>query len=230
MPDLAACLNYAIAYGGANRNNAVYADLSNSGGDCANFVSQCLAAGGFENDPGLAADQVYNSATQWWNRKDGTSYSSKAWRGAISIQTYWGARYSIVNIAVDMSNIYPGNPIFTNNNGHVAICTGYSTAGTPLHSGHTSNVDQMPIVCGTGDNYYGKTMLIQTGYCSGAHTSGAMVHNSLWHWHKCTVCGAGATSPTAHSYTLVNSKYVCTVCGYETDITPVLPASVCMEL
>ena len=224
MPNLSACLSYANAYGGTRRNNAVYADLSDSGGDCANFVSQCLAAGGFENDPGSTSAQIYDSATQWWHRKDGSAYSSKAWRGALSIQTYWGARYQIVNMAANMSNVYPGNPIFTNSGGHVAICVGYTSSGTPLYSGHTSDADRLVLTYGTGSNDFGKTMLIQSGYCSGNHISGTMVYNSLGHWRQCTNCRSGATAVQSHSFTYDGSVYSCTVCAYKTSTPPpILP-------
>ena len=57
MPGKPCCAAYnvqaAIDYANywCDKRNPAYHDYSNEGGDCANFVSQCLIAGGFLSSP-----------------------------------------------------------------------------------------------------------------------------------------------------------------------------------
>lgn len=46
--DPASAAAYARQWGGSRRNLAEYEDKTHKGGDCMNFVSQCLRAGGLE--------------------------------------------------------------------------------------------------------------------------------------------------------------------------------------
>ena len=48
--DAGAALNYAKKYCSGSHYNPKYHDYRNVGGDCANFVSQCLTAGGLSLD------------------------------------------------------------------------------------------------------------------------------------------------------------------------------------
>ena len=59
--DRAAALTYAEAY--AMTRNPDWADFSYSGGNCQNFVSQCLLAGGIPMDTSGTA--VWNTAVSW---------------------------------------------------------------------------------------------------------------------------------------------------------------------
>lgn len=78
-------VNYAITY--ALTPNAAYKYfplIGDNGGDCSNFISQCLRAGG--------ANMVYNTSHPWWykhnnnlNTKDDTW--SVSW--AVAHSLYW---------------------------------------------------------------------------------------------------------------------------------------------
>lgn len=66
--------------------NSNYADYTGSGGDCTNFVSQMLRAGGMsmtakKSSPGNDSWYYYGSA--WGNR-------TSTWTGAHYFRTYWG--------------------------------------------------------------------------------------------------------------------------------------------
>lgn len=67
--------------------NANYTDFSGYGGDCTNFVSQMLRAGGMtmtpkKNNP--ADDSWYYYGAAWGNR-------TSSWTAADNFRTYWGA-------------------------------------------------------------------------------------------------------------------------------------------
>lgn len=131
---------------GLNAQDAYYNPSYGKAGtdvDCANYVNQCLANSGFVNDPTSADDRVASSDKQFWHNRDGSTTeknSSYVWRTVSGIIEYWGDRYTYETIASDKSNVFPGNPVITSSEGHVAICVGYNSAGVPIINGHTRDV------------------------------------------------------------------------------------------
>ena len=87
--DYDAAVNYAYKYG-ANYNSS-YPDWTLYGGDCANFASQCLYAGG-KSMVGSKADSVKS----WFSRGSqcNTKKVSGTWRGANMFKEYWKNRAS----------------------------------------------------------------------------------------------------------------------------------------
>ena len=75
-------VNYAIKYAlQPNKEYKYFQSINEDGGDCTNFVSQCLKAGGASMD--------YNEHRPWWyNTKQGTA--SMCW--AIAHSLYWYLR------------------------------------------------------------------------------------------------------------------------------------------
>lgn len=64
-------VNYALTYGlNFNPNYRYFNLINNNGGDCTNFTSQCLFAGG--------APMEFNSSRPWWY-KHGSAVSQDAW-------------------------------------------------------------------------------------------------------------------------------------------------------
>lgn len=114
--------------------------------DCANYVSQCLLAGGFEND-----------YPNWYNDRTGDlDDSSTSWRGTLSLAKYLAPKYGVNNELVSTSKgVYPGNPVWRTNKGHVAICVGQNSAGRAIINGHTRDVYHQPI-----DSGYSLTLYI----------------------------------------------------------------------
>lgn len=74
-----------------NRYNPEYSNCDGHGGDCANFVSQCLYAGGkpMKGTPGSASSA--EDFSNWFSK--GTARStiniSSTWRGANAFEWYW---------------------------------------------------------------------------------------------------------------------------------------------
>lgn len=111
--------------------NPAYPNYVGQGGDCANFVSQCLTAGGFP------------TSSQW---KSG----SAAWINCV-YQINYLRSYGTYIAYPSASDILPGSPMYYNRsaslNGewyHVVICSGHNSAGTPVINGHTVDRYRLP--------------------------------------------------------------------------------------
>jgi len=135
--DYDAAAEYAIEY--AYTYNPSYPSYKGYGGDCANFISQCLYAGGknMVGTPGTAA-----SAQDWsnWfcsgNVRD-SLYVSSTWRGANAFKNYWQSNasgYETFEFVGTASYVYGfiGDAIsLLNANGsayHTLIIVGYDPA------------------------------------------------------------------------------------------------------
>lgn len=132
-----------------------YGHFGSSSSDCCNFVSQCLYAGGFVMDR--------TSSTTWYHDRNGNGMSSSSsWRYIPDFLKYWQARYgaavSIGTSSNKYSSVFPGNPVFTSGEKHVAICVGYNSSGIPIINGHTRDVYHQTIA----NNGYSTTIQINT--------------------------------------------------------------------
>lgn len=113
--------------------NPAYEHFAGRGGDCANFVSQCLYAGGFPQTSGWSPSSGY------W-----------AWRTCASQILYFKSYGNMINYPT-ADDIRPGSPIYFNNSPnmdgfwyHVVICVGQNSAGTPVINGHTYDRYRVP--------------------------------------------------------------------------------------
>lgn len=149
----AAC-EYAEAWSGSKRNPDY---KSYSGADCANYVSQCLRAGGLE----LGDDwQPYTSA----------------WIYVPSfVQALQNRGYQVIeNPTADQ--ILPGNPVVyqwswsTVSWAHATICVGYDDNGVPIINGHTNDRTHVAWNYGQGSAKRICTILINTGSASEPET------------------------------------------------------------
>lgn len=134
-------------------NSPMYGHYSNA--DCANFVSQCLFAGGMVNDYGSGKDNENADATQWWydtySTPTNNNYeaSPMAWRFVPSFIQYWTQK-GYANVSATNSSVFPGNPVLSGND-HVGICVGYNSAGIPIINAHNRDVYHVPYtMIGTG--------------------------------------------------------------------------------
>lgn len=116
--------------------------------DCANYVSQCIRAGGAVWDYGDGKDNGNWDGTQWWfdinpiSNYENYTVCPPSWRFVPKFIQYWENQgYGCVD-AFD-SNIYPGNPVLTDDE-HVGICVGYNSAGIPIINAHTKDVYHVP--------------------------------------------------------------------------------------
>ena len=179
----------------ANYNTAVYGYSSST--DCANYVSQCLYAGGFVMD---ASPKTWDNLGVWYHDRDGTASGSKTWMGSISLHDYLTAK-GYTTVTASTSNVYPGNPVWTcdkKDYDHVAICVGYNSAGKPIINGHTRDVYHQ--VLSTG---YKKTALISTSNTTWnspasaatisaypAYVNAELTHTQESDWYKIVIYSA----------------------------------------
>ena len=142
-------VNYALTYGLKPNPKYRYIPLINdSSGDCANFISQCLLAGGAQMD--------FNTVRPWWYRH-AANRSLDTW--AIS-WTVAHSLYYYLRVNAEKNSAYvkglevtnerelePGDLIFfEDNRGHIfhsAIVTGFSL-GEPLITHHSFEAVNIP--------------------------------------------------------------------------------------
>lgn len=139
-----AAVQYALAYALQPNPGYVYFD----GNDCSNFISQCLRAGGAQND--------YNSTHPWWYNNGRASIcwavaSSLYWyirtrsgasRFGIKAQTFYLNDYDSYGREI-RGKVVLGDLIqYRNTKGiiqHSTIITGFDKKGEPLVCQHTVN-------------------------------------------------------------------------------------------
>ncbi len=132
---------YALSY------NTSYANFNGVGGDCANFVSQCIYAGGM---PQVKCEPY---GTNGWYYKS-SSNRSATWTGAKYLRQWMGNnRGKLVNDPSD-ADIFVGSPLFVDwtNDGvwdHAYFCIGMNSSGTPIINSH--NLDRYHIKWNYGE-------------------------------------------------------------------------------
>ena len=114
---------------GCNYNTEYHNYNGPNAGDCANFVSQCLAAGGLP-------------VNQSWGvyRQNGEILGNEAWINAPALLNYFknDSRYSgLVRMSPSKSEIVAGNPVWTTSE-HVMICSEVS-GGVTKCCGHNND-------------------------------------------------------------------------------------------
>lgn len=123
-----AAVSYANTYW--SNYNPNYSNYNSIGGDCANFVSQCLVAGGMQMTDGW----------YWYSYDD----RSASWSACASMYNYFkNSGYEIIENPSD-SQVIEGNPVlyYSSSKGrwsHAAICTGHDSSGNALVSAHNSD-------------------------------------------------------------------------------------------
>ena len=153
----------AVAYADkwATSRNPKYRNYP--GVDCANFVSQCLRAGGMPVN-----DKWYPASYAWVNCM-----------GAISNFKKYGKFMS-----AGAANVLKGNPVYYdwNSDGtydHTAICVGKNNAGTPIVDAHTG--DHYHATWSLGSN--GKRATIQLRGSGGTAAAGSWKKkNGKWYY------------------------------------------------
>ncbi|HCT92069.1 MAG TPA: hypothetical protein DF613_11940 [Lachnospiraceae bacterium] len=130
----------AVAYADkyATSYNPAYENYNSIGGDCANFVSQCLYAGGLP------------MTDNWYFRRgaDGKCTRTGSWSMADGLFNYV-SQYcgtAVVNADPDkmVSSVTAGNPVFyySSSKGrysHAAICVGVNASGVPVIDAHNND-------------------------------------------------------------------------------------------
>ena len=128
-------VNHSAVSGSSNDAsyyNPAYYNFNPLGGDCANYTSQCIYAGGMP--------QVVGSpyGMDGWFYKSANNRSA-SWTGARNLCTWMAGNRGVLMETASDTNIYKGSPVFYNNRGHATICVGKNSAGTPIINSHNSD-------------------------------------------------------------------------------------------
>ena len=135
-------VSYAIKYALVpNREYKYYTAIGEGGGDCTNFISQCLKAGGAPMD--------YNNLRPWWYDMKGGK-ASICW--AVAHSLYWYLKTSRNNNRIkgrevdDIRELEMGDLIFYENHNNVIFHSTIITSFVEVYgnrepriSQHTSN-------------------------------------------------------------------------------------------
>lgn len=141
-------VNYAETY--YSNYNSSYPDWTSYGGDCANFVSQSLYAGGksMVGTPGTSA--AASNFSNWFSKgsSNSTTNVSSTWRGADAFKHYWTANAesykTFTSFTTDTYDYgYRGDAVTllnSNNRGyHTLLIVAYGSNGDLIYAAHTGN-------------------------------------------------------------------------------------------
>ncbi|MBT2406843.1 MULTISPECIES: amidase domain-containing protein [unclassified Streptomyces] len=131
--DYAAMATYAEKYW--KNYNPAYRSFNQAGGDCTNFISQSLKAGGWKNVPGATSDY-----RNWWY--DG-SLQTNSWVGANDWAWFTLSNERAANLAnvyqMDVGDILQVDFDRDGSKDHSMIVTYRSSAGIPYVTYHSTN-------------------------------------------------------------------------------------------
>ena len=131
--DPTAAIAYADRYW--QEYNPAYYNFNSVGGDCANFTSQSIFAGGM---PQVVGSQY---GTNGWFYRSSTDRSA-TWTGARQLRDWMGKNRGRLVTASD-STVFPGSPVFYAD-AHAVICVGYNSAGRPVIDSHNRDRYHVP--------------------------------------------------------------------------------------
>lgn len=135
--DRAAAVRYAVRW--ALSRNPAYADFTHLGGDCANFISQCIHAG--------APHMNFTPDTGWYYRS--LADRSPAWSGVIFLHRFLLRPASSPGPAAQessLSALLPGDVVFLHNGARLYHSTLVLSPGPdPLVAAHTDDSLYRPL-------------------------------------------------------------------------------------
>ena len=154
-PGAQAAIRYAESYCGAAPgcgNRAVYhpdyEDFTHHGGDCSNFISQVLRAGGFQENSRWSWNSQLGGSDAWINATRLAQYLKSSGRGTVfaagPLETLVGPDESGVE---PLSRLRPGDLIGYFENGrvvHFAVVAGFDGEGYPLVISHSADRYRVP--------------------------------------------------------------------------------------
>ena len=121
----------AKVYSDSSYYNPNYYSYADVGGDCANFTSQAIYAGGMEQVP------CSPFGTTGWYYVSANNRSA-TWTGARYLRQ-WMANNRGVEFDATDDTVLTGNPVFYKNTSHAVLCVGKNSAGKPIINSHTAD-------------------------------------------------------------------------------------------
>lgn len=140
----------AVAYSNKywSEYNKAYVNFNPVGGDCANFTSQAIAAGGMTQKSG----DVYSSDSWFYtDGKVGTGVSS-SWIYCPTFVNHFKKYGKYVENPGD-ADVFTGSPVVYRTGSlwsHAVLCVGQNKAGTPIINSHNNDRYHMPYTYYTG--------------------------------------------------------------------------------
>jgi len=134
--DRAAAVRYAARW--AFSRNPAWPDFTHLGGDCANFVSQCLSAGGLPMN--------HTPDTGWYYRS--LADRAPAWSGVRFLHRFLtrSSGPGPFGMEADLSSLLPGDVVFLHNGSRLYHALLVLTPGPdPLAAAHTDDAFMRPI-------------------------------------------------------------------------------------
>lgn len=114
--------------------NSAYRDFTNKGGDCTNFVSQALRAGGWPDKPGY-----YQNANYWWYNILNQTYSWTSVNHWATFAINSGRTYLLGNVwSCRIGDVVQVKPYQSSSKIHTMMVS-YNSGGMPYFTYHTSN-------------------------------------------------------------------------------------------
>lgn len=110
--------------------NSAYPNYNASGGDCTNYTSQCIYAGGMPMVKGTAYGRDGWFFTSASNR-------SGTWTFAPYLRD-WMAEHRGKLVTASDDTVYIGSPVFYNDS-HATFCVGRNSAGVPIINSHNKD-------------------------------------------------------------------------------------------
>ena len=111
--------------------NDAYYNFNPDGGDCANYTSQSIYAGGM---PQVVCEPY---GTSGWFYKSGDDRSA-TWTVVRYLRSWMANNRGTLIESANNSNIYMGSPV-TYNDAHAVICVGRNSAGTAIINSHNKD-------------------------------------------------------------------------------------------
>lgn len=138
--------------------NTAYRSFSDVGGDCTNFASQALRAGGWSDDLGWYRDSAnwwYNSANETWSWINVNSWASFAYSYSGRVTSLSNVWYMGIGDVLQVDGSRDGSKDHT-------MMVSYVSGGTPYLTYHTTNryrrsMNQVLADWGSANYYAGRT-------------------------------------------------------------------------
>lgn len=186
--------------------NPEWPNYNSVGGDCANYTSQSIYAGGMP----MAAGAVYG--TDGWFHYSSTNRSA-SWTGAKQLRTYMSnARGKVIN-SPSNSQVWMGCPMFVDwysdgSYDHAYFCVGQNSSGTAIINSHNSDKYHVKWNYGYSSSTY-STVQITTSNHAIAKTVSApsvTVSSAAAYGASTSVSWAAVTNATSYKYKVVSYK------------------------